>query len=268
MIRLGLLAVLLCPAAAAAQGTAQIDDDLAAGRSHAADPAAALAWYRRVLATDSLNYEANWRAAVALVDLGEDYPDEGKVPARDSLYQEALRHARVAAEDTTRSEGAFALALALGRIALTRSRTDRVSFAEPIYDAANRALALDPNQDGAHHILGLWNAEARRLSGVSRFFAKSLLGGGILGRASWAAAIEHLEAAVRIDPNRIYHRLDLARVYADRKRYSDAREQLDAIERLPDRERHDPEYRREAATLRQRIAGKKDDPQSGTTDGG
>ncbi|MGE0443537.1 MAG: tetratricopeptide repeat protein [Gemmatimonadales bacterium] len=264
MVRFGLLAILLCPAA----GAAQIGADLPAGRNHTGDPAAALEWYRRVLAADSLNYEANWRAAVALVDLGEDYPDAGKIPARDSLYQEALRHARIAAVDTTRSEGAFALAMALGRIALTRSRTDRASFAEPIYTAASRALALDPNQDGAHHILGLWNAEARRLSGVSRFFAKSLFGGGILGRASWAAAIEHLEAAVRIDPDRIYHRLDLARVYADRKRYADARNQLDAIERLPDRERHDPEYRRAAATLRQRIAGKEDDPQAGTTDDG
>ena len=59
-----------------------------------------------------------------------------------------------------------------------------------------------------------------RLSGLSRFFAKSFLGAGIFGKASWEEAISNMEKAVELDPGRIYHRLELAEIYADRKRYA------------------------------------------------
>jgi len=49
-----------------------------------------------------------------------------------------------------------------------------------------------------------------------------------------------MEKAVELDPGRIYHRLDLAVIYADRKRYADARQQLDKVAELPDREVMDP----------------------------
>lgn len=210
--------------------------------------------------TDSLDYEGHWRAAVALVDRGQETPDSVKSPARDSLYLAALDHARKAiALHDDRPEGHFVLAMALGRVALTKSRKDRVKYAVGIYEAATRTLELDPDHDGAHHVLGLWHAEGRRTSGFNRFMAKNLLGGKILGKSNWDKAIEHLETAVRLDPTRIYHRLDLARVYVDRKRYSAARRELARIGDLPDRERLDPRYRLEASLLGEKIAGKKDE---------
>ena len=73
--------------------------------------------------TDSLDYEGHWRAAVALVDRGQETPDSVKSPARDSLYLAALDHARKAiALHDDRPEGHFVLAMALGRVALTKSR--------------------------------------------------------------------------------------------------------------------------------------------------
>ncbi len=75
-----------------------------------------------------------------------------------------------------------------------------------------------------------------RLSGLSRFFAKSLLGAGIFSEASWDGAISNMEHAVALDPGRSYHRLELAEIYVDRKRYDDARDQLSRIGSLPDRE--------------------------------
>jgi tetratricopeptide (TPR) repeat protein len=91
---------------------------------------------------------------------------------------------------------------------------------------------------------------------LSRFFAKSFLGAGIFGKASWEAAISYMEKAVALDPGRIYHRLDLAEIYVDRKRYADARSQLDQIASLPDRELMDPEYRKQAQGLAKKIAGR------------
>ncbi len=102
--------------------------------------------------------------------------------------------------------------------------------------------------------MGRWNAEIMRLSGLSRFFAKKFLGAGIFGKASWDEAISNMEKAVELDPGRIYHRLELAEIYADRKRYADAKEQLDRIRNLPDRELMDPVYRRRATDLAKKLA--------------
>ena len=235
---------------------------LAEGREATARaPREALRLFGEVLRHDSLHFEANWRSAVALVNLGQETPDSIRSPARNSAYVAAERSARRAvATDSTRPEGHFVLALALGRLALTKSKKERVRFAIGVYDAVTRTLAIDPNHDGAHHVLGLWHAEAMRTSGFNRFMAKNLLGGKTLSKANWVSAIDHLETAVRIDPTRIFHRLDLARVYVDRKRFSDARWELGRIAELADRERLDARYRTDAALLLQRIAGKPDGP--------
>ncbi len=244
-------------------GAAEPDSLVARGRAILDRlPREALALFEQALTRDSLNFEANWRAAVALVNIGQETPDSVPSPARDASYAEAERLARRAVRvDSLQAEGHFALAMALGRVALTRSKKDRVKFAVEVRAEATRTLALDPRHDGAHHVLGLWNAEVMRISGFARFMARNLLGGKVLGQASWAGAIDHLESAVRLDPDRIFHRLDLARVFAERKRYADARRELDAIAGLPDRFRLDPRYRAEAAGLARAIAGR---PGNGT----
>jgi hypothetical protein len=61
---------------------------------------------------------------------------------------------------------------------------------------------------------------------------------------------------VALDPGRLYHRLELAEIYVDRKRYDDARTQLQELEALPDREIMDSVYRREARELAAKIVDK------------
>ena len=92
-------------------------------------------------------------------------------------------------------------------------------------------------------MLGMWNAEIMRLNRVERWAAKNLLGGGVLGEASWDSAQQYLERAVAIEPNRITHRLDLAAVYADRGATDKAREQYEMIARLPITDYNDPHYK-------------------------
>ena len=223
------------------------------------DPATALHEFEEALQADSTNYEANWRAALALINLGMETPDGVKSPERDSLYARAERYGRRAVRsDRAGADGYFILANALGRTALTKSKSERIRLAGEIRDASLRAIELDPSHDGAYHVLGRWNAEIMRLSGLSRFFAKSFLGARVFNQASWDDAIANLERAVQLDPKRIFHRLDLAAVYVDRKRYGSARAQLDTLETLPIRDYLDPRYKEQAAALLQKIADKKD----------
>ena len=240
----------------AAQG---VRGEIAAGIAarNARDPATALRHFQAALALDSTSYEANWRGALALIDIGKATPDRVKSPARDSLYAlaEVYAHRAVTANPGD-AEGHVALANAIGRAALTRSQKERVRDAGEIRREALRAIELDPRHDGAWHVLGRWNAEIMRLSGLTRFLAKSFLGAGVFREASWQAAIDDLERAVNLNPSRIYHHLDLAEVYIDQERYGAARVQLQAIAGLPLSDPQDEAYKRQATDLLRKIAGR------------
>ena len=218
---------------------------------------AALAAYDEALAADSLDYAANWKGALTLVDIGKRVPDSIPDANRDRLYQRAERLARRAvAVNPNAPDALFVLSNAVGRAALTKSPKERVKVANEIYDYATGALGLDHRHDGAYHVLGRWNAEIMRLSSVQRFFAKSFMGGKRFSMASWDEAEKYLERAVELKPTFIYHRLDLAEVYVERHKYAKARAQLEVIPTLPRQDDSDPTYVRDAQALLERIKGK------------
>ena len=254
---LPLLALLAAPRLVLAQSPDHIA--LGIARVEARDPQAALEHFKAHLATDPGSYEANWRAALALVDIGKQTPDSIRSARRDSMYAEAEKYARKATEaNPGDAEGHFVLSVAIGRASLTRSTRERVRRAAEIRVEALKAIELNPRHDGACHVMGRWNAEIMRLSAMERFFAKSFLGGGVFGQASWDRAVEYLEQAVSLAPTNLYHQLDLALVYIDRKRYADARRHLEQIATLPVVDVMDPDYQQQAAAQLRRIAGKRD----------
>lgn len=224
------------------------------------DPRAALVHYEEALAIDSLDPTANWRAAQALVDIGKQTPDSLKSPERDSLYARAERLARRSVEvDSMSAKAHFILAAAIGRASLTKSKKERVKRAAEIRAQALRSIELNPKEDGAYHVLGRWNAEIMRLSGLTRFFAKSFLGGAIFNEASWQGAFDNMNKAIEYRPEWIYHHLDLAAILIDRERYTEAREQLKLVVELPVADAMDPRYKQDAQLYLSQIEGKKDD---------
>jgi regulator of microtubule dynamics protein 3 len=225
---------------------------IAAEEAH--DLSTALEHYDAALSQDSSNYEANWRGAITLLTLGEQIEDKKRRAERDSLYARAERYARRAvAADPAAADGHFALGASIGRASLTMGKKARIRRAAEIRREALRAIALKPRHDGAYHILGRWNAEIMRISGLGRFFAKSFLGAGIFNQASWGKAIYNMEKAVQLDPGRIYHHLELAEIYAERKRVTDAKTQLRLVDSLPEREVMDSIYKRQSAALLKRL---------------
>lgn len=260
LILLGTALVAAAPEAARAQAAAPAPGAPALNaqqRANRGDPRAILAHADSVLATDSTDYEANWRGAIALIEIGRAVPFEVKSAERDSAFRRAevlaRRAVRANADD---SEGHFALSMAVGNTSLTKGPRERVRSAEEIYREASRAIAIDSTHDGAWHVLGRWHAEMMRVSGVERFFARQFLGAAIFDRASWDQAIAGLERAVALDPSRLTHHLDLAEVYADRKRWDDAKRELDAVRDLPAIHANDELYKRQAEELRTKLRGK------------
>ena len=218
--------------------------------------------YQAALAVDSLSYAANWKAARAIADVAKQIQGnaDSRKRRRDSLYSVGRGYAeRAIRADSTRPDGHYALSMVLGRLSRTKGSKERVRYAKIIYDEATRAVQIDSNYDNAHHVLGAWNAEVKRLSGIQRFFAKALFGGGFMDKANWDDAVKQLETAVRLAPSHIYHRLELAEVYTDLGRYSKAREQLTVIATLPEVDVLDGQYKKDAADLLADIKNEKDE---------
>lgn len=212
-------------------------------REHAAmNAAGALRHYQEAIRVDPANGEALWRASREAIDLGE-FDDRG----RDSLYRLGEQYGRRAVQANPQSSMAhFALAKAIGRRALSLGARERVKLAGDVRQEALEALRLDSMNVGAMHVMGMWHANVMRLSGVSRFLARNLLGGKVFDQASWKEAVAYLERAVKIEPDRVVHRLTLGRVYADTGNEARARESWQVALTLKPTDTNDRHYQRQA----------------------
>ena len=223
-------------------------------RLSAMEPEKALERFEVLLRADSLDVEANWRAAIARSDMALPLREKSSRLRRDSLLGQAQTEARRAVRLAPDNVSAlFALGMVLGNTALTRGIRDKVRMSNEIRSLALRAVAADSGHDGAQHLLGRWHYEVMRLSGVERFIAKSFLGGEEFGKASWREAQRRLERAVALAPDRIYHRLVLARILVARKEKAAAAAELRRIGELSDKVAADSTYRREAGEMLQKL---------------
>jgi tetratricopeptide (TPR) repeat protein len=237
----------LAPGLIAARGRAQAPvDHVAMGdRERAAlRPQEALGHFEAAIDADSSNYEALWKASREYVDLGEGERDEAR---RNDLFARAERLARKAvAVRPADPEGHFHLARVLGRRALALGPRDRIKYAKEVRAHALEALKYDSLHPGALHVMGVWNAEVMRLNGFTRMIAKNFLGGQVFGSANWGNARRYMEKSVAVEPDRIVHHLDLAKIYDETGDHAKAREQYELVISLPAAEYNDARYKREA----------------------
>ncbi|MEP6729558.1 MAG: hypothetical protein ABJE10_02915 [bacterium] len=206
----------------------------------------ALHHYEEAIKVDPKSYEALWKASREAVDVGEYNPDDKE---RDRLYSLAEQYARRAVEaNANDAEGHFHLARALGRKALSLGKRDQVKYAGDVRTEALEALRLDPKHPGAMHVMGKWNYEVLQLSGMTRFMAKTFLGGKVFDSANWDDAQKYMEESVAVDPGRLVHHLDLARVYKARGNKEKAHAEYEATIRGTITEYNDKKFQAEAAS--------------------
>lgn len=210
-------------------------------------PGEALEYLEQALQIRPDDFEALWRAAREAVNLGmlASSGDEAK-----HLFESAEAYAQRARAANPRSPtGGEWLAIALGRRALQEGPRTRVHLAVQIREVALETLAADSTNAGAHHVLGEWNAQISRLSGIERWMARKFMGGGVFEEANWEDAVHHLQKAIRYDPSGLIHYLDLAKVYLDLGREEDARDALRQVLERPAVEPVDPLHKQEAQDL-------------------
>lgn len=244
----------------AASGAAPERELDAAGLVAAGDSAyarleldAATALYRQARGAAPGSYEATWKLARALTDAATV-----RTSATDQrrLCEEAAALARAAVGlNPPGAKGHTYLAIALGKLALSVGGREKVRLAHEIEMEARTALALDPKEDVAHDVLGVWNREMVELRGVQRFFATVFY--GRLPQASMDSAVTHLRAAVALRPEAIPHAVELGITLADERQDREAAALLERALALPTRWVGDDVYRARArtalATVRRRL---------------
>jgi tetratricopeptide (TPR) repeat protein len=169
------------------------------------------------------------------------------------LAQTALDYSlRAVRLDPTNPENVLSVAVSHGKLAVYSDTRTKIQYSRLIKEEAERALALNPNYDWAHHVLGRWHYEVASLGPTTRFFVRLVYGG--LPSASNDAAIVHLEKAVALAPQTLAHHLELGFAYLEAGRDGDARAAFERGLAFPSREKHDEDAKARAQRALSRLA--------------
>lgn len=175
-------------------------------------------------------------------------PEEKKRLAQTAL-DFALRAVQLEPDNP---ENVLSLAVCHGKLAVYSDTRTKIEYSRLIKEDAERALALDPQYDWAHHVLGRWHYEVASLGSATRLFVRLVYGG--LPAASNAAAISHLERAVALAPQTVAHHLELGFAYLEAGRKPDARAAFERGLALPSKEKHDEDAKARARRALGRMA--------------
>jgi hypothetical protein len=100
-------------------------------------------------------------------------------------------------------------------------------------------LALNPDYDYAHHVLGRWHYEVASLGAGTRFLVKLVYGG--LPPASTKEAVQRLKRAVELSPEAPSHRVELGFALLANDEREAAREMFEHALTLPAQQMYDQE---------------------------
>jgi tetratricopeptide (TPR) repeat protein len=164
-----------------------------------------------------------------------------------SRIEEKLRLGHIAEDYSTRaaaagphdSEAQLATAITLGKMTPYLPSKQQVAASPRIKESVDKALALDPENDTAWHILGRWNRVLADTNGLKRALAGVLYGS--LPKGSYEEAERDMRKAIELNPHRLMHYIELGRIYAQMGRKEDARFYINKGLAMPDAEKDDPE---------------------------
>jgi tetratricopeptide (TPR) repeat protein len=181
-------------------------------------------------------------------DLATDSTDEAE---RVRLCTNGLSYAQKSVElAPDNSVHVLSVAICYGKLALWSDIRTRIRYSKLVREYAERALALNPNYDYAHHVLGRWHYEVATLGATKRWLVRLIY--GELPPASLDEAVSHLKRAVELSPHLPAHRVELGFALLAQGKKSEAKEVFQRALSMPMREKYDGDALRRA---REALAG-------------
>ncbi len=166
----------------------------------------------------------------------QEYFNAAKLYAETALQQ-----------DPNDADANFAMAMAMGRMALISSGKEKVEHVKDIKKYADNAIAANPTHYKTLHLLGKWNIEVAGLNVAEKAALKLIFGG--LPSASVAAGIDYYEQSRKSNPGFILNYLELARAYKINGQSDKSIEVLNRMLKLPPRSPDDNDYKAEGRKL-------------------
>lgn len=143
-------------------------------------------------------------------------------------YQTAFELAERAVKVNALDDGAnVSLAMALGRLGMTKSGKEKVKAAKDIKTYVEVALKTNPANFKAWHILGKWHYEVSNLNFIEKAALKLLYGG--MPESSLDKALEAYKKAQQYAPLFVLNYLEMAKAYYRKGETGTAKELLNKI---------------------------------------
>jgi len=186
--------------------------------------------YQTAVNLQTNQFEAAWKLCRALIDAGTLTQERAAQKLRFVESEQLAR--QIIQSNPTAAQGHLFLAIAVGKLALFEGGKRKVAAAKEVQAEAEQAIALNPAEDAAYHVLGLWNREMVELNFFLKKFAELLYGS--FPPASLAAAQANLRRAVELAPTVVSHRVELGLTLLAAGQRTEGRKQLAAALEMPE----------------------------------
>ncbi|KAI8467530.1 MAG: hypothetical protein J3K34DRAFT_481196 [Monoraphidium minutum] len=197
-----------------------------AAAERALDLREALSCYQSALSLQPSSLEYLCRVAKQWSDLTYE-PGAGPAQAVEANSKAVEFAERAVALAPEWAGGYIAECVSKGRLALFSDNKTKVRLAKEAREAAVTALALEPGNDLAHHLMGRWHYEMAQINFVVRQLVR-LVYGAALAPGTFPDALSEFQAAADLAPGRLIHRVELGRTLLKLGRRREALAALEA----------------------------------------
>ena len=149
------------------------------------------------------------------------------------------RAAALAPED---SAAQLSTGISYGKMLPYLDTKEQIEASRQIKSSADKAIALDPRNDLAWHVLGRWHRTLADVNSLKRGLASLIY--GKLPETTTEEAVKCFEKAIEINPDRLIHYVELGRAYAQMGKNAEARRFIEKGLTMPSLEKDDPEAKR------------------------
>lgn len=145
---------------------------------------------------------------------------------------------KAVAADPGNSDAQLSCAISYGKLLPMMSKKEQVASSKLIKEGAEKAIKLNSKNDLAWNILGRWHRLVSDMGSITRALASMIY--DRLPDASVEESVSCLQTAIKINPNRLMHHVELGKTYAQMGRTAEAKRCLEKGLSMPCVDKDDP----------------------------